>query len=340
MPDPAATPVAAPAPGARSADLSARAVDAAALPVIDVSALSSSDPAARAATGAALRAACLDKGFFYCAGHGIPQGLVDAAFAETRAFFDRPEAEKLAVDKALSPCNRGYERLGGQTLEAGAGPDRKEGFYIGLELPEDDPRVAAGRFNRGPNLWPRDQPGFRPVMRAYFAAMQDLGERLMRGIALSLDLPEDHFDAFCRDPLATLRLLHYPPATGAAGERGAGAHTDFGGLTLLLQDDNGGLQVFDNKTDSWIAAAPIPGTFVINLGDMIARWTNDRYRSTLHRVVNSSGKERYSIPFFYVGNPDVEVTALPGCLAPGEAPKYPPTTVEGHIQEMYRRTYA
>lgn len=320
--------------------LTARAVDAAALPVIEISGLSASDPSARAAVGAALREACLDKGFFYCAGHGIPQGLIDAAFAESKAFFDRPEAEKRAVDKALSPCNRGYEPLGGQTLEAGAGPDRKEGFYVGLDLPEDDPRVIAGRFNRGPNLWPADQPGFRPVMRAYFAAMQDLGERLMRGIALSLDLPEDHFDTFCRDPLATLRLLHYPPSTGAPGERGAGAHTDFGGLTLLLQDEVGGLQVFDNAAQDWIAAAPIPGTFVVNLGDMIARWTNDRYRSTLHRVVNASGRERYSIPFFYVGNPDVRVEALPGCLAPGETPRYAPTTVEGHLQEMYRRTYA
>lgn len=322
--------------------LKARIVPVTALPVVDVSGLSSSRPEARQAVGAALRQACLDKGFFYCAGHGIPDGLIDAVFAETRALFDQPLEAKMRVEKSLSKCNRGYEVLGGQTLQPGAPPDRKEGYYIGLDLAEDDPRVAAGRFNRGPNQWPADLPGFRPVMRAYFAAMQDLGERLMRGIGLSLDLPEDAFEAFCRDPLAILRLLHYPPRRpdAAEGEQGAGAHTDFGGLTLLLQDDRGGLQVYDQATESWIHAAPVPGTFVVNLGDMIARWTNDRYRSTLHRVINTSGRERCSVPFFYSGNPDFEVRCIPGCLDPGETPKYPPVTIEEHLMSMYRKTYA
>ena len=319
----------------------ARAVDIASLPVIDVGGLSSSDPAIRARVGADLRAACLDKGFFYCAGHGVPQGLIDAAMAEIRTFFSRSLDDKMRFEKSASPCNRGYEVLGGQTLEAGAPPDRKEGYYIGLEMDPKDPRVVEGRFNRGPNIWPDDQPGFRPTLRAYFAALQDLGETLMRGLALSLFLPEDHFEDFCKDPLATLRLLHYPPQRPDAGvgEKGAGAHTDFGGLTILLQDDNGGLQVFDNGNGDWIEAAPIPGTFVVNLGDMIARWTNDRYRSTLHRVINSSGRERYSIPFFYVGNPDYEVRCIPTCLEVGESPKYPPLTVEDHLRTMYRQTY-
>lgn len=321
--------------------LAARRISAAHLPLIDVSHLSAADPAARQAVGGALRAACLDKGFFYCTGHGIPQGLIDAVFAETRAFFDLPEDAKRAIDKSNSFCNRGYEPMRGQTLEAGAPPDLKEGFYIGPEMGLDDPRVAARRFNRGPNQWPADLPAFRPVMRAYFAAMQDLAERLMLGIALSLDLPEDSFAEFCRDPLITLRLLHYPPQPeGAAeNEKGAGAHTDFGGLTLLLQDEVGGLQVFDAASGDWIHAQPVPGAFVVNLGDMIARWTNDRYRSTLHRVVNASGRERYSVPFFFSGNPDTRVACLPTCLAPGETPKYPPVTVEDHLRSMYDRTY-
>lgn len=131
------------------------------LPVIDISGLASPDPAARGAVGAELRAACLEHGFFYCTGHGVPQGLIDAAMEQTRALFDLPDAAKQAVDKALSPCNRGYEALGGQTLQPGALPDRKEGYYIGEELGPLDPRVQQGKFNHGPNQWPAGLPGFR-----------------------------------------------------------------------------------------------------------------------------------------------------------------------------------
>ena len=231
--------------------------------------------------------------------------------------------------------------LGGQVLEAGTPPDRKEGYYIGLELPESDPRVAAGRFNRGPNVWPADLPGFEPTMAGYFEAMRRLAERLMKGIALSLDLSEDYFDTFKKDPVATLRLLHYPPQRkdAAPNEKGAGAHTDWGALTLLLQDEVGGLQVFDKNTDEWIHADPVPGTFVVNLGDALAHWTNDMYKSTLHRVVNASGRERYSVPYFYDGDADYEVVCIPKCLKPGEEPKYEPITVEGHLMNMYRKSY-
>ena len=322
--------------------LGAKRVAGEALPVVDVSGLSSSDPEQRKAVGAALRAACLDKGFFYCVGHGVPQGLIDAVFAETKRFFDQPVDMKMRYEKSqVSKCNRGYEVLGGQVLEAGAPPDRKEGYYIGLELPEDDPRVVDGRFNRGPNVWPTDLPGFRPTMSAYYAAMRSLSELLMNGIALSLDLSEDYFEIYKRDPIATLRLLHYPPQRENAepNEKGAGAHTDWGALTLLLQDQVGGLQVYDHATDGWIHADPIAGSFVVNLGDSLAHWTNDLYKSTRHRVVNSSGRERYSIPYFYEGDADYEVTCIPTCLKPGEEPKYAPITVEGHLMKMYKQSY-
>jgi isopenicillin N synthase-like dioxygenase len=321
--------------------LEAAKVSAASLPVIDVSGLSSKKLGDRQVVGAQLRAACLDKGFFYIKNHGVSEALVDDVFAEAAAFFSLPAARKAEVDKAKSKANRGYEPLQGQTLEAGAPPDLKEGYYIGPEHGADDPRVLAGIFNHGANQWPAERPNFRPVMMSYLDVMLDLSACMMRGIALSLELPEDYFADYCSNVMATVRLLHYPPHPPHAlpGQKGAGAHTDFGGLTLLRQDDNGGLQVWDQAADAWIHADPIPATYVVNLGDMIARWTNDRYRSTVHRVVNTSGRERYSVPFFYTGNYAHKVVCIPTCLKPGEAAKHPPITVEDHMREMYRRTY-
>jgi len=321
--------------------LEAVKVSVASLPVIDIGGLRGADPAGRRAVGDALRAACIDKGFFYISNHGVPDDLVGDVFAEAAAFFALPAEQKALVDKSKSKANRGYEPMQGQTLEPGAPPDLKEGYYIGPEHAPDDPRVLAGMFNHGANQWPPQRPNFAPVMQRYLDVMLDLSATLMRGMALSLALPENYFAGFDKDAMATVRLLHYPPQSpqGDPSQKGAGAHTDFGGLTILRQGEIGGLQVWDQTGGNWIHAEPLPGTFVVNLGDMIARWTNDRYRSTVHRVVNTSGQERYSVPFFYGGNYGFEVKCIPTCLAPGEQPKYPPVTVDQHMREMYRRTY-
>tara|TARA_R110000851_G_scaffold50458_4_gene120460 strand:- start:350 stop:1321 length:972 start_codon:yes stop_codon:yes gene_type:complete len=312
------------------------------LPVIDLSPMLGGVAQDKVAVGLALREACEHTGFFYVSGHGIDPALIQRVFAQSQQFFAQPMDAKLETDKAQSKANRGYEKLGGQTLEPGMPPDLKEGFYIGEELAADHPNVRAGRFNQGPNQWPAQLPDFKLAMQDYYTAMLALSERIMAGLALSLELPEDFFADFCTDPMCTLRLLHYPPQPEQPlpGEKGCGAHTDFGGITILLLDDKPGLQVWNARDESWIDAPPIPGAFVVNLGDMIARWTNDLYRSTLHRVINTSGAERYSVPFFYSGASAHEVRCLPGCLAAGEVPKYPATTVEQHLQDMYRRTYA
>jgi isopenicillin N synthase-like dioxygenase len=321
--------------------LTARRIGQTAPPIVDMAGLWSSRPSHRDAVGQRLRAACLDKGFFYIANHGVPAGLIEAVFSESRRFFTLPTDTKREVGKSKSACYRGYDGYREQTLDPDAPPDLKEGFYIGLDLPEGDPRVRAGKFNHGPNLWPGDLPGFRPTMSAYLAAVQEVGARLLQGIALSLSLPEDHFAPFCREPMMTLRLLHYPPQPpdAAPGEKGAGAHTDWDALTLLLQDDVGGLQIYDRRV-GWTPADPVPGTFIVNIGDMLARWTNDLYRSTVHRVINVSNRERYSVPFFLGGNPDAVVEPLPGCTGPDNPPRYAPTTAEGHLREKYEQSYS
>ncbi len=314
----------------------------ASLPVIDVARLRSDTPAVRAAEVAAITAACMRHGFFYVRNHGVPASLQAKVFEQSRALFGLPMERKLALDKAQSRCNRGYEKLRGQTLEAGAPPDLKEGFYIGEDLSPDDPRVLAGRFNQGPNQWPGELAGFRPVMSDYYAAMMSLAAELMEAVGEAMRLPSAELLAYLSGAMGTLRLLHYPPqpVDPAPGEKGCGAHTDFGGLTLLMQDDSGGLQVLDDDSGRWIDAPPLPGTYVINLGDLISRWTNRRFRSNLHRVINVSGGDRYSVPFFFTGNPDHLVDCLAWCRDAGSAAPAAPITVEQHLTECYRRTYA
>jgi isopenicillin N synthase-like dioxygenase len=302
------------------------------LPIIDAATLD------HPGTIVTLRAACTGTGFFYLGHHGVPAPVIAAAQDQARRFFALPLEQRMAVSLRNSTCNRGYESMQAQTLEAGMPPDLKEGFNIGDDLAPDHPWVQAGLFGQGPNQWP-DLPGFRPAMETYFTALAAEASKLMTAMARSLNLPPDSFAAFCDEPMCMLRLLHYPPQppNPQPGEKGCGAHTDWGCLTLLLQDDAGGLQV--QVAGEWIDAPPVPGTFVVNIGDMFARWTNDLYRSTLHRVVNLSGRDRYSMPFFFEGRPDHEIVCLPSCVGDG-TPRYQPTTVSGHLREMYRLTFA
>ncbi|HTP82341.1 MAG TPA: 2OG-Fe(II) oxygenase family protein [Alphaproteobacteria bacterium] len=305
------------------------------LPVIDVSGLGSPRHQDRLAVGRQLRAACLDKGFFYASRHGVPATLTRDIFREAQRFFALPLPDKMAIAKAKTSMARGYQPLRQQTLQPGAPPDVKEAFFVGAVRWRED----AADPDRDAQ-WPAALPAFRETVEAYFRAVFDLQLLLWRGLALSLELDEAHFAGFCREPDLIMRVFHYPPQPALAlpEEKGAGAHTDFGGLTVLLQDDSGGLQVW-SEPHGWIHAPPLPGTFVVNLGDLVARWTNDRYRSTMHRVVNLSGRERYSVAFHFNGNPDHVVSCLPNCRGPGEPERYPPIRAADHVAELIRKAY-
>jgi isopenicillin N synthase-like dioxygenase len=320
--------------------LTGERADTRTIPLIDISGLQGT-AAERHAVVDKLRAACTDTGFFYITGHGLPGSLIEQVLSQSHQFFALPAEQKLAIASDKSPCRHGYEPMRKQTLEPGAPPDVKEGYLAGEDLASDHPAVQNDPVNIGPNQWPEQLPQFKQVMTTYTEEMKRISGMVMAGLALSLDLPEDYFEDFCSMPILTLRLLHYPPQppNPAPGEKGCGAHTDWGGITLLLQDDAGGLQV-QAADGSWIPAPPIAGTFIVNIGDLFARWTNNLYRSTVHRVINVSGRDRYSVPFFFDGPSDHLVSCIPTCLPTGAVPHFPDITVRGHLEEMVRRTYA
>jgi len=300
------------------------------IPVLDWRAYES-DPASFTT---ALGNACRETGFFLLKGHGISEALQASVLREADRVFDLPMAEKDKLSILKNRHNRGWAATGTESLDETSGlVDRKEAFNVGLDLETDDPRVVAGEPFRGVNVWP-DLPGFRATTLRYFNAVWKLGVDLHRPIARDLGLPADYFGAFFDAPLATLRLLRYPPGTGAAEEIGAGAHTDYGSLTLLLTDGEPGLQVRPRGAD-WIDVPHVPGAYVVNIGDCLMRWTNDIYVSTPHRVRPPKHRRR-SVAFFLDPNPDAIIEALPDT---GE-PKYPPITGADYLRSRLDATYS
>ncbi len=282
---------------------------------------------------AALGKACRETGFFLLAGHPIAPGLIRQMFEQADAFFGLPDEEKAPLSISNNPHNRGWARMGSESLDDTSGQvDSKEAFNIGLDLPATDPEVVAGKPFRGVNVWP-DLPMFRDVTLAYYDMVWALGLDLHRAIALDLGLRTDFFARHFSAPMATLRLLSYPPAKGAEGEIGAGAHTDYGSTTLLMTDGEAGLQVKPRGGD-WTDVPHVPGAFVVNIGDCLMRWTNDIYVSTPHRVLPPARKRR-SIAFFLDPNPDSVIAALPGT---GD-PKYPSVTGADYLRSRLDATY-
>lgn len=277
------------------------------LPIIDLAALRSGGPS-RAAEIVALASACRDTGFFYAKGHDL-DAVIAAMDAAARRFFALPEETKSRIDMAKGGrAWRGFFPVGGE-LTSGA-PDLKEGIYFGTELSPEDPRVRAGRALHGANLFPAEVPELKPAVLAFIDGASQAAAVLMAAIAESLGLAPDYFARdLTRDPTVLFRIFHYPPSPVGDTGWGVGEHTDYGLLTLLAQDDKGGLQV--KSQGGWIEAPPIPGTLVCNIGDMLDRLTGGVYRSTPHRVRNLSGRDRLSFPLFYDPGFDAEIRPLP-----------------------------
>jgi isopenicillin N synthase-like dioxygenase len=316
---------------------SAKAIDAGSIPVIDMEPLAGADRAAVAAVGRALLDAAESVGFFYVRNHGVPQPLVDRAFALSRRFFALPAENKQRV--RINAIHRGFLAIGGARMYETARVDLKESFIWGPELGRDDPDVAAGKPLMGPNQWPAELPELGPALTDYADAVMACARSLLRGFAVSLGLDADFFRGRFAKPLARCSLIYYPPQPPDSGsdQFGVAPHTDYGGLTLLNQDDTGGLQVH-TRSGEWVTAVPIPGTFVVNVGDLMARWTNDRFVSTPHRVVNSSGRARYSMALFF--DPSFDTVIDPRDLRPDGSALYPPVTCGEYIVSRFNKAFA
>ncbi|UTT62791.1 isopenicillin N synthase family dioxygenase [Microcella humidisoli] len=286
-------------------------------------------------------------GFFQVVDHGVDPAVADAAWSAARAFFDLPLADKLAVERTAGGLY-GYFPMRSESLAASRGDitpgDLKESFNMGPGIrPSFSPvdETEAALFTA--NVWPAALPDLQSTWQAYYAEMSALAERLMGMFALGLDLPADYFARSIDASPSALRAINYPEQTHAPepGQLRAGAHTDYGTLTILRQEPGrAGLEVHDAATESWVPIPPAEGALVINIGDLMARWTNDRWTSTLHRVVNpdaeagssaAASQRRQSMPFFHNANYSAIVECLPSCLAAGESPRYEPVMAGPHL---------
>ena len=311
-----------------------------ALPIIDIAPLYADDTSAWPAVAEQIDRACRDRGFFYIVGHPISAERIDALLGAAKTFFAQPAEDKLRIDITQTAHHRGYGAIATEQLDPSKPSDLKETFDMGFHMPADHPEVLAGKPLRGPNRHP-DQPGWVELMEQHYADMQDLAKTLLRAMAMALNIEHDFFDARFHEPISVLRMIHYPPRHTAtsAEQQGAGAHTDYGCITLLYQDDAGGLQV-RARDGEWIDAPPIAGSFVVNIGDMMARWSNDRYTSTPHRVISPLGVDRYSMPFFAEPHPDTLIDCLPNCSSTDNPAKYTPVTSAEYLLSRFADTYA
>nr|WP_314142815.1 2-oxoglutarate and iron-dependent oxygenase domain-containing protein [uncultured Rhodococcus sp.] len=311
------------------------------IPIIDIADLSSPDSSRRTSVARQIADANARIGFLVITGHGVPQALIHRMHAVSEEFFALPEPIKSSVQQPDTTTSRGYVPPRARSLAAsGTGMGEKD--FVEYFAAGPDHRTGSGVFDHR-NIWPETPTTFRQVWTDYFSELERVGNALLRGFALGLDMPENYFESFCDDHCSVLFANGYPPVSTAPtpGKVRLGQHTDYGSLTILYRDENpSGLQVWQDE--QWRHVPDIPGSFVVNIGDLMARWTNDRWVSTLHRVANppaaSYGKRRISIPYFHQPNADAVIEAIPTCVGPGNPTRYEPITSGQNYLDKTRRS--
>jgi isopenicillin N synthase-like dioxygenase len=313
------------------------------IPVIDFAPYFAGEPGALDRLVPQVGHACENVGFFYAAGHGVDDATIDRAFAAARRFHALPLDQKLAL--RLNENNIGYLPLdasvqGASTVHKATRPNRNESFFISHDRGPDHPEVRAGIPLRGRNQWPASLPDIRAPMTAYFAALGAMCDKILPVFAVALDMQEDHFAPFFADGgHHNLRFLHYPPQDADEDNLfGQAPHTDNSFMTALARTEVPGLAV-RLPSGEWFAPPIIPGTFLINLGNMMRRWSNDRFLSTPHGVLNESGTDRYSIAYFHSPNPNSPIECLPSCVSAANPAKYQPAVYRDLVLEFYRANY-
>lgn len=316
------------------AHAAARQIDTDAIPVIDIARLADGSASGLQHVATEMLAAAEATGFFYIRNHGIDQTLIDSVFAEAATFFRTPDDAKRQV--TVNAWHRGFVKAGEAKMYAGARPDLKESFVWGLDTATDAGEPDG--FGTPPNRWPAHQPTMRPLLDRYFTEANEVGWRMLRAFAVAIGEPADRFVKTIIRPTTRGTIIYYPPQPPDLDDEqfGVSPHTDWGCLTLLYQDQTGGLEV-RGRDGGWVAATPIAGTFVVNVGDLLARWTNNRFKSTPHHVVNRSGRERFSCAVFV--DPDRD-TLIDPVLRPGEPPAYAPVTCGDYVKSRFDAAFA
>ena len=304
--------------------VSATSLDWDAIPVIDLAPWFQGNETDQKKVADKVVSACCTSGFLYITNHGVSPELLASVFNVSRQFFDLPLPEKNKVSFELGNKNRGYIPFGAESSDPNAHRDEKEAYDFTHKVP----RYAAGELMMdrisGNNLWVENPVELKPTVELYLQKCIELGTTLFRIFALGLGLPRDYFDNKINHPIAQLRLLHYPeqdPENTSKENLGIGKHCDYECLTILAQGKVGGLQV-QNLSGEWVEAPPLEGAFNVNIGEMLTRWTNGKFKATPHRVLNTTGQNRYSIPFFFATNYDVNIKPLDICIEKGVSPLY------------------